>query len=198
MSLINGLVGFVFPNASDLLDLTADIVRHNREERKKARDEKQTLLAKLGVCSGEEIFKYMNLISFASMDECVAEARLQAQQSFKMCLIASVGGFLMICISVAFALVLQLGEKKGLEASYLGAAAGLITEAISAIFFVLYARTTSQVNRLHDRILGSQTACCALLSMSLVSDVAGREKQIIDLSNRLIARTERLDMTPSS
>jgi hypothetical protein len=138
----------------------------------------------------------MNMISFANMDEFIAEARLHAQQSFKICLFAAIAGFLIICVSVAFAIYFQIAGVQGMTASYLGAAVGLITEAISAIFFNLYAKATAQVNRLHDRLLGSQSAYSAILSMSLISDPGEREKQTIELSNKMMSRVEILDRTP--
>ncbi|MGI3167473.1 TRADD-N-associated membrane domain-containing protein [Pseudooceanicola sp. 200-1SW] len=80
----------------------------------------------------------MNLISFANMDEFVAEARLHAQQSFKICMFSAASGFLIICVSVGFGIHFQINGIEKLSASYLGAAVGFITEGISAIFFSLY------------------------------------------------------------
>jgi hypothetical protein len=64
----------------DIIRLTAEIIKISKEERAEARTEKKELLEKLENASGEDIFKLMNLISFANMDEFVAEARLHAQQ----------------------------------------------------------------------------------------------------------------------
>jgi hypothetical protein len=138
----------------------------------------------------------MNLINFANMDEFVAEARLHAQQSFKICFFSAITGFFIICVSIGFGIYFQLARIEGMTASYLGATVSLVSEAISVIFFTLYAKTTTQVNRLHDRLLGSQSAYSAILSMSLISDAGERQKQIVELSNKMMSRLEGLDRTP--
>ncbi|WP_153768320.1 hypothetical protein [Labrenzia sp. CE80] len=177
----------------DIISLTAEIIKISKKERAEARTEKKELLEKLENASGEDIFKLMNLISFANMDEFVAEARLHAQQSFKICLFSAIAGFILICVSVGFGIYFQLNGIPGLSASYLGAVVGLITEGISAIFFSLYSKTTTQVNHLHDRLLGSQSAYSAMLSTSLLSDEKVREEQIISVSNKFMSRLDGLD-----
>ncbi len=177
----------------DVVELTAEIIRQNKSERDQARAEKKSYLEKLEKASGEEIFKLMNLISFANMDEFIAEARLHAQQSFKICMLCAGVGFLIICVSIGFAIYFQIAGIDGLSASYLGAAVGLITEAISALFFTLYSKTTSQVNRLYDRLLASQSAYAAILSTSLFEDGPEKSAQIKALSDKLISRQDGLD-----
>ncbi|MEM8656200.1 MAG: hypothetical protein AAGF36_15795 [Pseudomonadota bacterium] len=179
----------------EILSLTADIIKISKQEREEARTEKRDLLEKLENASGEDIFKLMNLISFANMDEFVAEARLHAQQSFKICMFSAIAGFIIICVSVGFGIYFQLYGVEGLSASYLGAAVGLITEGIAAIFFSLYSKTTAQVNHLHDRLLGSQSAYSAMLSASLLSDEKAREEQVISVSNKFMSRLDSLDKT---
>ncbi|WP_413207593.1 TRADD-N-associated membrane domain-containing protein [Rhodospirillum sp. A1_3_36] len=177
----------------DVFDLTAAIVSKSLEEKNKAAEEKKTLREKLETASGEEVFKIMNLISFSNMDEFTAEARLHAQQSFRICMFSAISGFLIICVSVGFAIYFQLAGIEGLSSAYLGAVVGLITEAISAIFFSLYSKTTRQVNRLHDRLLGSQSAYSAVLVTSMLVDASERNAQLISLSNKMMARLEGLD-----
>jgi hypothetical protein len=172
----------------DILDITAKIIAQTTEDKKVARKEKKTLIDKLEKVSGEDTFKYMNLISFANMDEFIADARLHAQQSFKMCMFSAIIGFTIICISVGFAFYFQIIGNANLTSSYLGAGAGLIIEAISAIFFALYSRTTSQVNRLHDHLLESQSMYAAILSSSLIPDAGERQRQIMGLSDRMMTR----------
>ena len=108
MSILNTVVPM-----SDILELTAEIIRQNREERKAARDDKKQLLVKLESASGEDVFKYMNLISFANMDEFVAESRLHAQQSFRICMFSALAGFVIICASVGFAIYFQIANISG-------------------------------------------------------------------------------------
>ncbi|MGH1467107.1 MAG: TRADD-N-associated membrane domain-containing protein [Cognatishimia sp.] len=177
----------------DLTELTAEIIRQNRAERADARAEKKEYLQKLEQASGEDVFKLMNLISFASMDEFIAEARLHAQQSFRICMISASVGFLIICVSVGFGIYFQLAGIEGLSAAYLGSVVGLITEAISAIFFSLYSRTTNQVNRLYDRLLASQSAFSSILGTTLLEDQKVRAEHIAQLSSRLMDRSENLE-----
>ncbi|KJZ23264.1 TRADD-N-associated membrane domain-containing protein [Tritonibacter mobilis] len=181
----------------DVVSLTSELIKISKEERAEARTEKKDLLNKLENASGEDIFKLMNLISFANMDEFVAEARLHAQQSFKICMFSAIAGFIIICVSVGYGIYFQLNNIEGLSASYLGAVAGLVTEGISAIFFSLYSKTTTQVNHLHDRLLGSQSAYSALLSTSLLSGEKAREEQIISVSNKFMSRLDGLDKSGS-
>ena len=187
------LLSIIFPGFGDIVEITGELIRQSREEQQEAKREKRSLLDKLEHASGEEIFKYMNLISFANMDEFVAQSRLHAQQSFKISLLSAIAGFFVILISIGFAIYFQIAGIEGMTASYLGSVVGLLTEAISAIFFALYARTTVQVNRLHDRLLGSQSAYSAIISTSLITDADARQNQIIELSNQIMARAKDLD-----
>ena len=179
----------------DIIWLTAEIIKISREERQKAREDKKQLIEKLETAGGEDIFKYMNLIAFANMDEFVAEARINAQQSFKLCMASAVAGFLIICVSVGFGIWFQVQQIDGMSASYLGSVVGVVTELISAVFFGLYTRTTNQVNRMHDRLLGSQSGYSAVLSLTLITDADARRDQTIVLSNRMMDRLEVLDKT---
>ncbi|SFB15866.1 hypothetical protein SAMN05421688_3298 [Poseidonocella pacifica] len=185
---------FLFPMAG-ITELTAEIIRQNKSEWDEARAEKRNYLEKLEQASGEEIFKLMNLISFASMDEFIAEARLHAQQSFKICMFSAGVGFFIICVSVGFAIYFQIAGIEGLSASYLGAVVGLMTEGISALFFSLYSKTTNQVNRLYDRLLASQSAYAAVLSTSMLDDGPEKSTQIAALSDKLMSRQNSLDMS---
>ncbi|KZK87168.1 hypothetical protein PsAD13_00436 [Pseudovibrio sp. Ad13] len=188
MSFLNSLIPGL-----DIVELTAEIIGQNRREREEARTEKRQYLAKLEGASGEEIFKLMNLISFANMDEFIAEARLHAQQSFKICMLCAGVGFLIICVSIGFAIYFQIAEIKGLSAAYLGSAVGLITEAISALFFTLYTKTTNQVNRLYDRLQASQSAYAAMLSTTLLENSPEKHQQIMELSTKLMSRLDSLE-----
>lgn len=177
----------------DITGITADIIRASKIEREEARAEKKTYLDKLEKASGEDAFRLMNLISFANMDEFVAEARLHAQQSFRMCMYCAGVGFILICTSIGFAIYFQIAGIDGLSAAYLGAAVGLVTEAISALFFTLYTKTTSQVNRFYDRLLASQSSYAAMLSVSLLDGGPEKNTQIIALSNKIVSRFDNLD-----
>lgn len=188
--MIDSLISRLVP---DVAEIATEIIRNSIKEKEKAQDEKNELLEKLENASGEDLFKYMNLISFANMDEFTANSRLQAQQSFRMCLFCAISGFFIIIISICFAIYFQIAGIEGLSASYLGVFAGIITEFISTIFFVLYTRTTNQVNRLHDRLLGSQSAYSAILSASLIDDQAQRQAHIISMSEKMMSRLEALD-----
>lgn len=185
-------MSFLLPS-SVLIDVTAEIIKQSQEAQREAKNEKKALLKKLENASGENVFKYMNLIAFASMDEYVAQSRMHAQQSFKMSLFSALAGFILILIAIGFAIYSQIKGIESLSASYLGAVAGVIVEVISAVFFYLYAKTTSQVNRLYDRLLGSQSAYSAIISASTISDENLKCQQLIELSNKMMERSSTLD-----
>jgi hypothetical protein len=186
-------VGYISFGLVDVLNLSAEIIRQSRIDQAEARDEKKTLMKKLENASPEDAFKYMNLISVANIDEFVAESRLNAQQSFKFCLIFAVVGFLVICASVGFAIYFQFAQIDGMTATYLGAGSGGLIEAVSAFFFTLYAKTTTQVNRLHDRLLGSQSAYASVLCASLISTHEARDRKIGEVADKLVQRFQSLD-----
>ena len=98
----------MFLGIDEITKLTSTIIQQNREQQAEARAEKAKILEKLSQASGEMLFKLMNQISLANMDEFTAQARLHAQQSFRMCTLAAGMGFLIIILSVGFALYCQL------------------------------------------------------------------------------------------
>jgi hypothetical protein len=176
-----------------LIEITREIIKQNRVVRSEARKEKAELIVKMESAKGEELFKFMNLISFTHMDEFASETRLHAQQSFNVCLYAGVGGFIIIVVSIAYAIIAQSLGNTRMEPAYLGSSVGLISEAIAAIFFSLYGRASDQVNRLHDRLLGSQSMYAAVLATSLMQDAKTRESQLVELSSKIMERTTSLD-----
>jgi Cyanobacterial TRADD-N associated 2-Transmembrane domain len=152
------------------------------EDAKDAAKEKGKYAASLEGASGDEVFKYLLLINVSALDGYIAQARLQAEQSFRLTRWIAALGSLLIGGGVALGIVLNTIGKPTLEAAYLAAIAGVLTEFISGVFFYLYNRTLQQINRFHDRLVYMQQLSMSYLAASLVADAAKRDDARIDIS----------------
>lgn len=86
-----------------------------------------------------------------------------ASQSFKLSAFVGVIGFAVLITGI----VLGFIDAKYKDISYLSAAAGVITEMISGVFFYLYNRTVRQLKEYHDSLIDVQNI---LLSFKLIED----------------------------
>ena len=75
-----------------------------------------------------------------------------------------------------------------MDASYLAAASGALTEFISGVLLVLYNRTLQQVNLFHDRLVTSQQISIAFLASDLVTDEEMRNKSKLELAIQLMGK----------
>lgn len=85
-----------------------------------------------------------------------SKPRLQAVQSFRLSRVVAVAGFALISTGIALGVYYAISASGTLDAAYLSAVAGLITEFVSGVFEYLYNRTLQQLNRFHDRMISSQ------------------------------------------
>jgi len=157
------------------------------ENAKKASADKQTYTEKLERASGEDVFKYILLINVSALEGYVAQTRLQAEQSFRLSKWVAVIGFALIATGIGFGIYLNAKGDSNLEAAYLAATAGVLTEFISGVFFYLYNRTLQQINRFHDKLVAMQQLSMSYLSTSLVVDPSQRDAARIEISKSIIS-----------
>jgi hypothetical protein len=153
-----------------------------------ARKEKKTYSDKLENAEGDEIFKYILLMSSAALEEYVAQTRLQAQQSFLSSTGVAMVGFILLSIGIGLAFWASFTGKSDLNAAYLAAVAGLLTEFISGVFFYLYSRTLQQINRFHDRLISSQHVAMSFLAISLLEEQTHKEATQAELAKLLLSQ----------
>lgn len=133
-----------------------------------------------------DIFKYLLLIDSSSLDEYVAQTRLQAQESFILSSAVAVVGFCLIVAGVIAGIYASIYSKPLIDASYLSSLSGILTEFISGIFFYLYNKTLQQLNLFGDKLLTSKQTVMSLLESSLISDNKKDEVKA-DLAKLLIS-----------
>jgi hypothetical protein len=153
-----------------------------------ARRDKTSYIVKLEEADREDTFKYVLLINLAALEQYIAQTRIQAQQSFGLSRVIAVAGFTVLVVGVGFGIYSNLAGKGSLDAAYLAAIAGTISQFISGIFFYLYNRTLQQLNRFHDRLIASQNMAVAFLASEAVADNDTRDKAKIDLARELMAK----------
>jgi len=128
---------------------------------KRAYDDKKTYEEKLEQAGGKDIYKYVLLINGSALDGFVAQARLQAKQSFDLSRIVALSGFVIIAAAIALSVRVTTAGNENLTAAYLAGIAGVITEFIAGVFFWLYSKTLDQINRFHDRLADMQKTALA-------------------------------------
>jgi hypothetical protein len=131
----------------------------------KATEDKKTYTEKLEEAKGTKVYKYVLLINVSSLEAYVAQTRIQAEQSFKLSKLVAIVGFGLLSVGVILGIITAfLNIKSGLNAAYLSAIAGVLTEFISGVFFYLYNKTLQQINIFHDSLIEMQK-----LSMEYIS-----------------------------
>ena len=141
-----------------------EIVRTLIESATKSSKEKKTYQQKLEAAEGADVYKYVLLINVAALEGYVAQARLQAQQSFDLSKKIAVIGFGTIIVSICLSVFLTMRGIGNLNAAYLAAIAGVLTEFISGVFFFLYSKTLGQINLFHDKLVDMQKTALTHLS----------------------------------
>lgn len=117
---------------------------------------KQTYEEKLEGAQGADVFKYIVLINISALEGYVTQSRLQAQQSFNLSKGIAVAGFVLLSIAILLSIVLTSLGRETLNAAYLSGIAGVLTEFIAGVFFLLYSRTLGQINLFHDKLVDMQ------------------------------------------
>jgi hypothetical protein len=122
----------------------------------KSKEEKTSYEKKLETAQGMDIYKYILLINNSALEVYIAQARLQAQQSFDLSRAIAITGFIIVAVAIVLSIVLIAILNKSLNPAYLTGIAGVLTEFIAGIFFLLYSKTLGQVNRFHDKLVDMQ------------------------------------------
>ncbi|MCJ2563287.1 MAG: hypothetical protein LN417_04270 [Candidatus Thermoplasmatota archaeon] len=154
-------------------------------------EERKSYVERLEDAEGDEVFKYILLINNSVCDLYVAQTRLQASESFRLCQIVSVVGFILLIVGIGVGIYTHLYTELSLDAALLTTGAGILTEFISGVFFRMYNKTLQQMSEFHDRLVSSQRIALGLLTNSTVTSETTRNESKIALSRMLVsANTE--------
>jgi Ca2+/H+ antiporter len=113
---------------------------------------------------------------------------VQAQQSFQLSRAGAFAGLLLLIVGIALGVYFNIHGHSSLNAAYLAAASGALTEFISGVLLVLYGRTLQQVNRFHDRLVASQQVSLAFLASDLVTNESSRNESKLELAKTLMGK----------
>src|SRR6476661_2213323 len=100
----------------------------------------------------------MNVVDLSNYYDLV---KTQTGKSFTFCVVAGGIGLFLITLALAAGFI-----RNAETTAYIGAAAGIITEFITAVFFYLYNRTTRDLKDYHSSLVNLQNA---LLSWNIVN-----------------------------
>jgi hypothetical protein len=167
--------------------LTSALAKLFAEQAEQASKEKRDYTAKLEAAQGDEVFKYLLLISVASLESYIALTRVQAEQSFRWSKVVAVIGFLIIATGVAMAIITSAGGSVKIEAAYLASLSGILVEFVAGVFFFLYNRTLQQINLFHQRLADSQQLSISLIANSLIGGEVRRDEAWAELAQALVA-----------
>ncbi len=142
---------------------------------------------KLESATGNDMFKYLLLINVAAIEKYVAQTRIQAQISFRLCKRVALWSFVLIAAGVALAIYSSIWGDKALDAAKLSALSGIITQFIAAVFFYLYNRTLQQFNLFGEKVATAERIAISLLANAAISDQAKRDASTAELIKALLA-----------
>ncbi|UCD51468.1 MAG: hypothetical protein JSW27_02325 [Phycisphaerales bacterium] len=153
-----------------LLSPTIKIIETLLSSADRSYDDRRSYEKKLEKATGPEIYKYVLLTNVSALEGYVAQARLQAQQSFNLSRFVSLAGFLIVALAIGMSVYLTMAGNQNLNAAYLTGVAGVLTEFISGVFFFLYSRTLTQINLFHDKLVDMQKTALAYISHAAGTD----------------------------
>jgi len=143
--------------------------------------------AKLESATGSDTFKYLLLINVAAIEKYVAQTRIQAQISFRLCKRVALWSFVLIAAGVALAIYSSIWGDKALDAAKLSALSGIITQFVAAVFFYLYNRTLQQFNLFGEKVAAAERIAISLLANASITDAAERDASTAELIKALLA-----------
>lgn len=141
---------------------------------------------KLESASGADMFKYLLLINVAAIEKYVAQTRIQAQISFRLCKRVALWSFVLIAAGVALAIYSTIWGNKELGAAKLSALSGVITQFIAGVFFYLYNRTLQQFNLFGEKVSSAQRVAISLLANAAIGDIGKRDASTVELIQALL------------
>ena len=165
----------------------AILQKHLGKQAEQATEKKTNYEERMETAKGEDIFKYLLLINVSGIDSYVAQTRLQAQASFRLCKRVALGGFGLIALGVGLGIAKSYGQEK-LDAAYLASLAGVITQFISGVFFYFYNRTLQQFNFFSDKLVATQEIAISLLANSSIADATMRDTCYGDVVKQLLGK----------
>jgi len=154
-----------------LLSPTIKIIETLLSSADRSYDDRRSYEKKLEKATGPEIYKYVLLTNVSALEGYVAQARLQAQQSFNLSRFVSLAGFVLLALAIGLSVYLTMAGNQNLSAAYLTGLAGVLTEFISGVFFFLYSRTLTQINLFHDKLVDMQKTALSYISHAAGEDV---------------------------
>ena len=107
-------------------DARTTIIQVLENSVKKSSDDKKNYEEKLEKAKGADIYKYVLLINVSALEGYVAQARLQAQQSFNLSRFVAVAGFIIISFAIALSVYFTIAGNLNLNAAYLTGIAGVL------------------------------------------------------------------------
>jgi len=141
---------------------------------------------KLEGATGLDLFKYFLLINVAAIEKYVAQTRIQAQISFRLCKWVAIWSFALMSAGVGLAVYSSVWGNKDFTPAKLAALSGVVTQFIAGVFFYLYNRTLQQFNLFGDKITLSQRVAIALLTNGAIKDDTKRDASSADLIKALL------------
>jgi hypothetical protein len=150
-------------------------------------DAKNSYMEKLEEAHGDDIFKYILLINTAALDSYIAQARLQAEQSFRLSRRMALAGFVLLAVGIALGIISTATGNLSLNAAYLATVGGALTQFISGVMLYMYNQTLRQLHQFHDKMVSSQHASMAFLGTTQLSMAQLADEKRAELSSLLLS-----------
>lgn len=146
-------------------------------------DNKQKYIKKAEKAKGNEVFKYLLLLTCIECEGYVTEIQLQAHRSFDYSIRAALFGLILVSMSVGVGLYAHLAPgAQSLEIAYISGVAGIISQVISALFFWIYKESLKRMDASHKQLREIQMITTSLFLTGLISksDQSDERKKLID------------------
>src|SRR5262245_33278297 len=139
-------------------------------------------IPRLADSQGNDVFKYVLLLTCVECHSYVTETQIQAGHSFRASSRAAAAGFCLVVTTVLAMLFLpMLARDFKVEITTISLLSGVMTTFISTIFFQIYRESQKRMERLHDALREVQRIACGLFLSGISGGASQRDEDKGDI-----------------
>lgn len=130
-------------------------------------------IPRLADSQGNDVFKYVLLLTCIECHSYVTETQIQAGRSFRASSRAAAAGFCLVVATVLamFCLPMLVRDFK-VEITTISLLSGVLTTFISTIFFKIYRESQERMERFHNDLREVQRIACGLFLSGIAGDAS--------------------------
>lgn len=144
-------------------------------------------IGRLADSQGNDVFKYVLLLTCVECHSYVTETKIQAGRSFRATSRAAVAGFGLVVITIVAMLFLPMLDRNfRVEITTISLLSGIMTTFISTIFFKIYLESQKRMERFHNDLREAQKIACGLFLKGIAVEAGQCDEERMEILRSLM------------